>query len=187
MGDELDVRFLYQPDLSQHVVVRPDGRISLAATGELSVIGLAPTELEKAIVDHTSDRLRNPEVVVVLTQIAEQRVYVGGEVARPGYVPLRYDMTPLQAIIQAGGFRGTAKLESVLLFTPAGQGKFQAVRMNLLQVVEDGVPERVQLHANDVVYVPTTWIADADRVVDQWVRGLIPALPHVGVGYSLSN
>jgi len=49
------------------------------------------------------------------------------------------------------------------------------------------VPERIRLHPNDVVYVPQTWIANMNDVVDQWVRGLIPSLPRVGAGYSLSN
>ena len=48
--------------------------------------------------------------------------------------------------------------------------------MDMEQVVEDGVPERVRLHPGDVVYVPATWIADMNVVVDQYVRGLIPAL-----------
>jgi hypothetical protein len=94
-------------------------------------------------------------------------------------------MTPLQAIMESGGFLETGKKESVVLLTPGPGGKFSAVRMDLEQVVNDGVPERVRLHPGDVVYVPRTWIADMDVVVDQWVRGLIPALPHVGVGYSL--
>jgi hypothetical protein len=38
-----------------------------------------------------------------------------------------------------------------------------------------------------VVFVPKTWVANANDVVDLWVRGLIPALPRVGVGYSLNN
>jgi len=54
-------------------------------------------------------------------------------------------------------------------------------------VINHGVPERVRLHPNDVVYVPATWISDMDDVVDAYVRGLIPALPRVGVGYSLSQ
>ena len=49
------------------------------------------------------------------------------------------------------------------------------------------MPERVRLSPNAVVFVPKTWVANADDVVDLWVRGLIPALPRVGVGYSLNN
>jgi polysaccharide export outer membrane protein len=124
---------------------------------------------------------------VIVTKLGEQRVYVGGEVAKPGYVPLRTDMTPLQAVLQSGGFKSTAKLSSVLVMTPDADGRFAAARVDMKQVVDDGVPERVRLHPNDVIYVPSTWIADMNVVVDQYVRGLIPSLPRVGAGYSLSN
>jgi polysaccharide export outer membrane protein len=186
-GDELHVRFTYQPELSDQVPVRPDGRISLATTGELVVSGMTPDELARLVEKKSSARLRNPEVVIVVTKVAEQRVYVGGEVRKPGYVTLLPEMTPLQAVVQTGGFKETAKLDSVLLLTPGSDGRFSAARMDMDQVVSDGVPERVRLHPNDVVYVPTTWIADMNIVVDQYVRGLIPALPRVGVGYSLSQ
>jgi len=189
LGDEMHVRFLFQPEMDEQIPVRPDGRITLSSTGELTVVGLTTTELEKMIVDKSSTRLRNPSVSVIMTKIGEQRVYVGGEVLHPGYVVLRPDgtMTPLQAVLQSGGFKTTAKLESVLLLTPTPDGHFSAARMDMAQVVNDGVPERVRLHMNDVVFVPRTWIADMDLVVDQYVRGLIPSLPHVGAGYSLSQ
>ena len=187
LGDELHVRFIYQPDMSEQVPVRPDGRISLVSTGEIDAVGLTPTDLERVIVERSSSRLRNPEVTVIVTKLGEQRVYVGGEVAQPGYVVLRAGMTPLQAVLQTGGFRTTAKRESVLLLTPSPDGRFTAARIDMKQVTDEGVPERVRLRPNDVVYVPRTWIADMDLVVDQYVRGLIPALPKVGVGASMNQ
>jgi protein involved in polysaccharide export with SLBB domain len=186
LGDELHVRFIYQPDQNEQTPVRPDGRITLATTGEIAVVGLTPTELEQLIVEKSSKRLRDPEVTVIVTKLGEQRVYVGGEVARPGFVVLRPDMTLLQAVLQSGGFRKTAKLNSVLLMTPDADGQFSAARIDMQQVVESGVPERVRLHPNDVLYVPPTWISDMNDVVDLYVRGLFPALPRVGAGYSLN-
>jgi len=187
LGDELDVKFPFQPEMNEHLPVRPDGRISLPATGEIAVVGMTPVDLERLIVERSSAHLRNPEVTVIVTKLGEQRVYIGGEVARPGYVVLTAEMTPLQAVLQSGGFRKSAKLESVLLLTPGTDGKFSAARVDMGQVINHGVPERVRLHPNDVVYVPATWISDMDDVVDAYVRGLIPALPRVGVGYSLSQ
>ena len=96
-------------------------------------------------------------------------------------------MTPLQAIMEQGGFMPTAKRDSVVLIVPTADGKFAASRINLEQVLTDGVAERVRLRPNAIVFVPKTWIANANDVVDLWVRGLIPALPKVGVGYSLNN
>jgi polysaccharide export outer membrane protein len=187
VGDELHVRFMYTPEQNEELPVRPDGRISLGVTGQLDVVGLTPSELETLIVEKSKHRLRDPQVTVIVTKLGEQRVYIGGEVMKPGYVPLRPDMTLLQAVLQSGDFRKTARLDSVLLLTPTPDGKFTAARIDMESVVEHGVPERVRLHPNDVVYVPPTWIANMDVVVDQYVRGLIPALPRVGVGYSLGN
>src|SRR5262245_11823072 len=77
LGDELHVRFLYQPDMSEQVPVRPDGRISLASTGEIDVVGLTPTDIEREVVERSSSHLRNPEVSVIVTKLGEQHVYVG--------------------------------------------------------------------------------------------------------------
>ena len=187
VGDELHVRFIYQPDQNEQLPVRPDGRISLGAAGEIEVVGLTPSELSRVIERRSSSRLRDPEVTVVVTKIGPKQVYVGGEVARPGVVALQPGMTPLQAVMQTGGFRPTAKRDSVVLITPSGDGQFAASRMNMEQVLEEGVPERVRLRANEVIYVPKTWVGNMNEVVDLYVRGLIPALPRVGVGYSLSN
>jgi polysaccharide export outer membrane protein len=186
-GDELHVRFLYHPDMSEQLPVRPDGRISLLSTGEVLAVGLTPTELERLIAERSSSRLREPEVTVVVTRLAEQRVYVGGEVGKPGYVTLQPEMTPLQAILHSGGFRRTAKLDSVLLLTPQPGGQFSAARVDIAQVVNDGVPERVRVHPGSVVYVPANWIGDMNAVVDLYVRGLIPVLPRVGAGYSINQ
>ena len=76
------------------------------------------------------------------------------------------------AVLQTGGFKPSAKMNSVLIMTPAGDGRFAAARVDMKQVVNDGVPERVRLHPNDVIYVPPTWIADMDTVVDFMLRRL---------------
>jgi len=186
-NDELDVKFLYQPEMNEHVPVRPDGKISLPAAGEIEVVGMTPPELEKLIVERASKHLRDPEVTVVVVRLGEQRVYIGGEVMRPGFIVLQPDMTLLQAVLQSGGFKRSAKLDSVLLLTPAPGGTFSAARVDMQQVVEDGVAERVRLHPDAVVFVPQTWISEANDVVDMYVRGLFPALPKVGVGASLTQ
>jgi len=183
---ELHVRFTYQPEMNEQVPVRPDGRISLVSTGEIDAVGHTPPELERVIVERSSAHLRNPEVTVIVTKLGEQRVYVGGEVLTPGYIPLRAGMTPLQAVLERGGFKATAKRDSVLLLTPGADGHFSAARIDLEQVLDAGVPERVRLHPNDVLYVPRTWIAGMDIVVDQYIRGLIPTLPRVGAGVQVN-
>src|SRR5262249_61335732 len=111
----------------------------------------------------------------------------GGERVPPGVVSLVPGMTPRRAVREQGGSHPTAKRDSVVFFLPTADGKFAASRINLEQVLTDGVAERVRLRPNAVIFVPKTWVANANDVVDLWVRGLIPALPRVGVGYSLNN
>ena len=187
LGDTLKVAFLFQPENDMDLVVRPDGRISLAAAGQLEAVGKTESELEEEIRERASKHLRDPVVTVTVTKTGTQNIYVGGEVFRPGVVTLVPGMTPLQAVMEQGGFRPTAKRDSVVLIVPTADGKFAASRINLEQVLTDGVPERVRLRPNAVVFVPKTWVANAGDVVDLYVRGLIPALPRVGVGYSLNN
>jgi polysaccharide export outer membrane protein len=187
LGDGIKVQFLYQPENDVDLVVRPDGRISLSPAGELEAVGRTEHELEEVITERVAQHLREPKVTVTVTKVGPQNVYVGGQVQRPGVVTLVPGMTPLQAVMEQGGFLPTAKRDSVVLIEPTADGKFAASRINLEQVLTSGVPERVRLRPNAVVFVPKTWVANANDVVDLYVRGLIPALPRVGVGYSLNN
>jgi protein involved in polysaccharide export with SLBB domain len=184
VGDEFDVKFPYHPDMGVSTFVRPDGRIDLPPTGEISVIGLTVDEMHKLILERSRETLRNPEVVILLRKVADQRVFVGGQVVRPGSIVLRPGMTMLQAIMVAGGTVPGAKRESTLLMTQTPGGKFAAARVDMAQVEDEGVVERIRLHPNDVIYVPKSFINDANEFVDLWIRGLIPVLPHVGVGYN---
>ena len=56
LGDDLHVRFTYQPEMNEQVPVRPDGRISLVSTGEIDAVGHTPPELERVIVETTAWR-----------------------------------------------------------------------------------------------------------------------------------
>lgn len=101
-GDLLRVKFTYHPELDVKLPIRPDGNITLQAGGDLHAAGLTADELESMIVERTSDRLREPEVSVIVADVAEQKVYVGGEVLAPGFILYQPGMTPLQAIMGRG-------------------------------------------------------------------------------------
>jgi protein involved in polysaccharide export with SLBB domain len=179
-GDRLNIKFPYHGRHNQELPVRPDGKISLEPTGEILAEGLTPLELEDLIKEKSSRVLRNPEVVVIVTQIGDRRAFVGGEVGRPGFVALQEGMTPLQAVMAAGGFKDTARKDSVLYIARGANGAYQASRVDLDAVVRDGAPESVRLNGNDVVYVPATRIANADTFVEQYIRKLLPVDSRAG-------
>lgn len=180
-GDLLRVKFLYHPELDVKVPIRPDGDITLQLAGEIHAAGLTTTELERMIKGRTSDRLRDPEVSVLMAQLADQKVYVGGEVRVPGFVAFREGMTPLQAVMDRGGFTDTARIDSVLRLSPA-RTDYQGTRLDFTKPLSAGTPEQARLTAGDVLYVPRTFIGDVDTFVRLYIREVLPIPPRIGAG-----
>lgn len=180
-GDLLRIKFLYHPELDAKVPVRPDGSITLQIAGDVRAEGLTCDELERVIVERTSDRLREPEVSVMVTDVAEQKVYVGGEVQAPGFVVFQPGMTPLQAIMSRGGFTPTARLDSVLRLSPS-HPENHATRLDFTRPLTEGSPEWTEVAAGDVLYVPRTFIGDVNTFVQLYIRNVLPISPRVGAG-----
>ena len=176
-GDTIQISYTFHADMNQGELVRPDGKITAKMVGEVVVAGMTTAQLEKLLVERTSDRLRDPEVGVSVTKFAEKSVYIGGEIGRPGKVSYRKGLTPLQAIIEAGGFEVTAQTDSVILIR-TGNSKNEIIsrKLNLADVITDGIKEPLYLAPHDVVYVPRTAIGDANIWVKQHITDLFPFL-----------
>jgi protein involved in polysaccharide export with SLBB domain len=178
-GDLIDVKFPYHPEENERVPVRPDGRIGLQVIGDVQAAGLTVKELEGIIVEKSSLTLRDPVVSVVIAQLAEHKVYVGGQVAKPGFVTFRDGMTPLQAIVERGGFVDDANTDDVLYIRRVG-GQVQSQRLDLDSVMDGESVEQIVMSPDDIIIVPRTFIGEADVWVDQWIRGLLPTVPRPG-------
>jgi len=174
------VKFPYHSARDQELPVRPDGKISLDVTGEIDAEGMTPLELSEVIKERSSRYLKKPEVVVIVVAIGDRRVYVGGEVNRPGFVTVQEGMTPLQAVMAVGGFKDTAQKSDVLYIARGAGGDYNASRVDLLDVVKHGTPEVVRLVGNDIVYVPATRIVNAGLFVKQYIRDLLPVESRAG-------
>jgi protein involved in polysaccharide export with SLBB domain len=176
-GDTIKISYTFHPEMNQEVVVLPDGKITTHLVGSILVGGLTTTELEKMLVSRTSDQLREPEVIVSVTKFAEKTVYVGGEVEKPGTFEYRKGLSPLQAIVAAGGFRPGAQTDSIILVRAAGpDDKFITRKLNLAEAIADGVQEPIYLAPHDVLYVPRSPIAEANLWVKQHISDLFPFL-----------
>lgn len=175
-GDTIQIAYPFHPEFDQKgLMIQPDGKIMAALVGETLVAGMKAAELEKILVERTSHRLRDPEVIVNVTKYAPKSVYVAGEVKRPGTFPYRKDLTPLQAITQAGGFLDTARTDSVILIRTGGEEKnFVSRKLDLATVVMNGDEELLALAPHDVVFVPKTPIANANVWVKQHLTDMVP-------------
>jgi protein involved in polysaccharide export with SLBB domain len=174
-NDTLSIKYPFHPEMDQQAIVEPDGKIMATRIGRLSVAGLTTGELEELLKKQTSDRLREPEVVVTIVKFSDKTVFVGGEVGKPGTIEYRKGMTPLQAIISAGGFLPTGRLDSVILVRGANTPeRFIARTLDLQRYIADGTNEPLALAPHDVIFVPRSRIANANLWVKQHIVDLLP-------------
>ncbi len=175
-GDEMDIKFYFNPELNQTVFVRPDGRISLPLVDDVQAAGLTPSELDALITQIYARELRKPMVTVIVKTFTGRQVYVGGEVGKPGVVQLGTHMTALQAVINAGGFLDTAKPEATLVIRRQG-GEADApipIRLDLEESIDgETTMGDIQLQAFDVVFVPKSAIANVNLIVKQYIQGVL--------------
>jgi len=181
-GDDLDIRFFYNPELNETQRVRPDGRIALQLVGEQDVAGHTPHEVEGQLRQSYEHELKQPEIAVILRGFGSQKAYVDGEVGHPGAVELNGGVTALQAVASTGGVKNTARLDSVIIIRRV-DGHPVAVPVNLKAALEGTDFEQdVQLRPYDVVFVPRSQISDVNLFIDQYFRQNVP-IPF-GFGYT---
>ena len=169
-GDELDIKFFYNPELNETVTVRPDQKISLQLLDDVRAAGLTPAQLDQALTLKYAPVLKEPAVTVIVRSFTGQRVYVDGEVNSPGLVNLRAGMTALQAVINAGGLRETAKPEAAIVIRRGPENQPVPMRVDLYG---KGAEANFQLQPQDIVHVPKTYIARANKFVNQYIERLI--------------
>jgi protein involved in polysaccharide export with SLBB domain len=184
-GDTLQIRYTFHPEMNQEATVQPDGKITASLLGPIVVGGLTTTRVGQVLVEKASEQLRDPEVIVNITRFAERNIYVGGEVKKEGMVRYRKGLSPLQAIIAAGGLTDSARADSVILVRRTGNSDEETIsrKLNLVESVADG-KEMLFLAPEDIVYVPRTSIAEANIWVRQHITDLFPFFrSSVGVSY----
>ena len=173
-GDQLDIKFFYNPELNETITVRPDGKISLQLIDEIQAAGLEPTELDRKLTELYSQELRKPVLTVIVRSFTRQRIYVGGEVNTPGLIVLPTGMTALQAVFQSGGFRETADPAETLIIRKGENDKPTPLRIDLAAVLDvDGTLSDFELRPDDIVYVPKSAIANVNKFIDQYIGGLL--------------
>jgi len=152
-GDVLNIQVWKEKELSQTVVVRPDGKISLPLLNELHVVGMEPSQLEEMIHGRLQSIVVEPRVTVTVMEIHSRMVYIAGEVARPGAYPLNTPITVLQLIAQAGGITEFASRKKIRVL-PADNSAAK-VWMNYKDLTQGtGSARNLSLNPGDTVVIP---------------------------------
>jgi protein involved in polysaccharide export with SLBB domain len=185
-GDVVEIKFFYNSELNETVAVRPDGRISIAPLGDVSVKGLTCEETAALIEEKISTIIRNPSVSVIVRELRPARVYVLGEVGRPGGVDFREEMSLLQALSESGGLLKTAKRSSIMIVRMSDGGEPYAIKADITRVTKsESYRSNVPLLPEDIVYVPDTVIAKIDTFVEQFFKDILPVFDVYLAGYDV--
>lgn len=151
--DVIEVVVFREPELSRVVPVRPDGRISLPLAGEMEAAGKTAAELQRGIAKELASYVRDPAVSVLVREINASRVFVLGEVVRPGGFPLRGPMSVVQAIAVAGG-RTPYAGDRVVWLREKADGKKEKATLSFKDMVKGEESGALWLASGDVLYVP---------------------------------
>jgi len=150
--DVLSIVFWRDKDMSSQVTVRPDGKITLPLLDDVQAAGLTPADLRTHLAAESKRFFENAHVTVVVQQINSLKVFITGQVAKPGPYPLTAPTTVLQLISMAGGLRDFADSKNITIVrtdrrqTSTFQFNYKEIGRNLSQNIE--------LKPGDTVVVP---------------------------------
>jgi polysaccharide export outer membrane protein len=152
--DQLTIIFWREKEMSTEVSVRPDGRISLPLLNDIQASGLTPDQLRLSITEAAAKFIEDPTVTVVVKAINSRRVFVTGQVGRPGPYPLTAPTTVLQLLALAGGVAEYAKSEQIQVMRTE-DGKTTNHRFNYKDVIKGKkLEQNLLLRPGDTVIVP---------------------------------
>lgn len=172
-GDRLMLRFPYNEELNDNVLVGPDGRASLLLIGEVMMQGQTIPELQAELVRRYDDYLTDPVLALSLSEVSTQRVFVGGEVARPGMYESTGGLTLMQAIFMAGGYTKVGDLGSVVVLRDSGEPVLDYYIMDIGENLSTlaGIQD-LRLQGRDIVYVPKTPVGSINQFLNVHLAGV---------------
>lgn len=153
-NDVLTVVFWRDKDISGDVVVRPDGRISVPLINEVQASGLTPEQLRQQITTAAAKYVEDPTVSVVVKTINSRKVFITGQVGKPGEYPLSGPTTVLQLLAVAGGVHEFADSKHITIVR-AENGRSVAYPFNYKDVLKGkNLKQNIELKPGDTVVVP---------------------------------
>ena len=152
IGDVFDVRVFGEQELSGTYRVASDGSINFPLIGKIKVDGVTASDLASELERGLAKFLRQPNVSVFVKEYNSKKVYVFGEVQRPGTFPYEDGMNVVQAVTLAGGFTKLADRDATAV-TRVVDGREQRMKVPVNEIGEGKAPN-FRLEPGDIVFVP---------------------------------
>jgi polysaccharide export outer membrane protein len=152
--DVLSIVFWHDKDMSADVVVRPDGKISLPLLNDVQAAGFTPEQLRAELIKAASKYVAEPTATVVIKEIHSRKVFITGNIARPGAYPLPGEMNTLQLIALAGGLQEYADSKNMVIVRTEA-GRETRFKFNYKDVLKGkNVQQNIILKPGDTIIVP---------------------------------
>lgn len=153
-GDLLEIAVWKEPDLQRQVLVRPDGAFSFPLVGEVDARGKSVGDLNKIVSERLSRYIADAVVTISVQEIRGNKIYVIGQVNRPGEFVVNPSVNIMQALSMAGGMTPFAATNDIIVLR--GQGKAQsAMAFRYADVVRGRrLDTNIELLSGDIVVVP---------------------------------
>jgi polysaccharide export outer membrane protein len=150
--DVLSIVFWRDKDMTTQVTVRPDGNISLPLLNDVQAAGLTPVELRTRLVAESKRYFENPNLTVIVLQINSRKVFITGQVVKPGAYALTAPTTVLQLISMAGGLKDFADRRRITIVRRDGAHAVSLV-FNYKDIGRN-LHQDIDLKPGDTVVVP---------------------------------
>jgi len=150
-GDVIEVRVVGEPGLSGDHRIASDGSLVFPFCGKVDARGPTTALAERLTSCLADGYLKNPQVTVFLKEHHSQKIFVFGEVNKPGTFPFEDRMSVVQAITMAGGFTRQASKNAVLVTRTIGDREHR-IRVSV-DDIGTGKKSNFFLLPGDIVYV----------------------------------
>ncbi len=166
-GDILDIQVYGYAELQvKSLMIRPDGKLAFPLAGEIQAAGLTPSDLSAKLTRVLLEYVKDPQVTVNVVKFHTIRVYVLGEVARPGMYEIDKQHNLLDAVSLAGGYTVYASKKSVYVVRKTTN---EYVQVNLNNILKKGdLSQNYELADGDVVYLAKNGMS--------FVRDILPII-----------
>jgi polysaccharide export outer membrane protein len=167
-GDVLSIKVWQNKDFSGSYKIDQDGNIFMPLVGEIKAEGISAHKLREEIITELTEYVVDPQVQLAVTSYRSRKVYVLGEVRKPGIYQMDDTLTTIvAALAAAGGFTDDASANNVVhLKEGLDKGDAQVLRMGSYlnnDHKHDGHLQNSSLSGGDVIYVPSSFMASVDN------------------------
>ncbi len=170
--DVVEVSVFDAPEMNRKIRIRPDGLISLPLLGNIKLLGLTEAEAQAEITKNLNKFMHNPQVQLFIAEYSAHKVWLVGEIYKPGAYPLsRENYSLIELLSEAGGRKENAS--GLVVLIPATNNEISAQPQNNLIALNESkskygieipyeslignttnAPLQVPLKAGDTIIIP---------------------------------